>query len=166
MITKLGAELPGENEIAKLAELEADWLRMEKRERELNPLRIPADYEAACEVFMNNPSIENENCVGELADQDATATQFAAVRVALAERRRFVAGKAGDLLQPFCAQIGAALRAELNRVDPHFKSKDPAVVECRVVLEVIARMEVHLRWATAWKSELSPMELAAPILSL
>jgi len=166
MITKLGAELPGENEIAKLAELEADWLRMEKRERELNPLRIPADYEAACEVFMTNPSIENEECVGELADQNATATQFAAVRGALAERRRFVAGKAGYILKPFCVQIGAALRAELNRVDPHFKSKDPAVVECRVVLEVMTRMEVHLRWATALKSELSPMELAAPILSL
>ena len=166
MITKLGVELPGENEIAQLAELEADWLRMEKRERELNPLRIPADYEAACEVFMTNPSIENEMLVGELADQDLTATQFAAVRDALAERRRLVAGKAGDLLQPFCAQIGAALRAELNRVDPHFKSKDPAVVECRAVLEVMARMEVHVRWATERKSGLSPMELAAPILAL
>ena len=166
MITKLGAELPGENEIAKLAELEAAWVRLEKEERERNPLRIPAEYEAVCEMFKANPSSKNEAFVSELADQDTIVTLFADARASLAERRRLVAGKAGYILKPFYAQIGEALRAELNQVDPHFQSKDPAVLECRAVLEVIARMEVHVRWATAFKSELSPMELAAPILSL
>jgi hypothetical protein len=166
MITKLGAELPGENEIAKLAELEADWVRLEKEERERNPLRIPAEYEAVCEMFKANPSSKNEAFVSELADHDTITKLFANVRASLAERRRFATVKAGFILKPFCAQISAALRAELNQVDPHFKSKDPAVVECRALLEEMIRMEVHLRWATAFKSELSPMELAAPILSL
>ena len=166
MITNLGAELPGENEIAKLAKLEAEWLRLEKEERERNPLRIPADYEAAYEVFVDNPTAENEAVVSEMADQNATATLFAATRASLADRRRFATGKAGYILKPFCAQIVVALRAELNRVDPDFKSKDSAVVECRALLEEMIRMEVHLRWATAFKSELTPMELAAPILSL
>ena len=166
MITKLGAELPGENEIAKLAELEADWVRLEKEERERNPLRIPAEYEAVCEMFKVNPSSKNEAFVSELADQDTITALLAEARASLAGRRRFVTGKAGYILKPFCAQIVVALRAELNRVDPDFKSKDPAVVECRALLEEMIRMEVHLRWATAFKSELTPMELAAPILAL
>jgi hypothetical protein len=168
MITKLGVQLPGENEIAKLAELEADWKRIEKRERELNPLRIPADYEAAYEVFVDNPTAENREQHLELIDQARTATQFAASRVALAERRRFVAGKAGYLLKPFCAQIMTALYGYLavQMKDLGVPRNDPSLLEYREVLDVMTRMEVHLRWATEWKSELSPMELAAPILCL
>ena len=168
MITNLGAELPGENEIAKLAKLEAEWLRLEKEERERNPLRIPADYEAAYEVFVDNPTAENEAVVSELADQNATATLFAATRASLADRRRFATGKAGYILKPFCAQIMAALYGYLavQMKDLGVPRNDPSLLECREVLDVMIRMEVHLRWATAFKSELTPMELAAPILSL
>ncbi len=110
LLTGRGIELPGENEIAQLRELEGRWRTLQVRRALVAPWRVAEDQQAAREAFLADPSPENEMQVAVLADTSQTALRYAA--------RHRVLWEAMGLLDAAKAAVAEAEKAMLATTSP------------------------------------------------
>ncbi|MBE2180184.1 MAG: hypothetical protein IAE97_06900 [Chthoniobacterales bacterium] len=162
LLTGRGIELPCENEIGRLRELEGRWRALEKRRALVTPWRVAEDQAEAREAFLADPSLENELQIAVLADTQQTALRYAARHRAISELMAQLSGQAAELLAPFLAAVCAALRDERELREANkttaYAHNDPKVKECRV-WESDAD-HAYNRAVTAGQREFSPMQVA------
>ena len=162
LLTGRGIELPGENEIARLRELESRWRTLEARRALVTPWRVAEDQQAAREAFLADPSPENEMQVAVLADTGQTALRYAARHRVLWEAMGQLSGQAAAMLDPFFKAVCAALQeeAELRRANKKtdYAHSDPKVKECRAWETDADR--ACIRAANARAGDFSPMQVA------
>ncbi len=162
MLTGRGVELPGEDEIARLRELEGRWRALERRRALVTPWRVAADQSEAREAFLADPSLENEMQIAVLADTQQTALRYAARHRALSELMAQLSGQAAEILAPFFAAVCAAVQEEVELREQNkettYARNDPKVKECRAWIDDADRASI--RAATAGQGGFSPMEVA------
>ena len=162
LLTGRGIELPGENEIGRLRELEGRWRALEARRALVTPWRVAEDQSEAREAFLADPSLENEMQIAVLADTQQTALRYAARHRALSELMAQLSGQAAELLAPFFTAVCAALQeeAEQRRANKttDYAHNDPKVKECRARIDDADRASI--RAASAGQGGFSPMEVA------
>lgn len=162
MLTGRGVELPGENEIDRLCELEGRWRALDERRALVTPWRVAEAQKAAHEAFLADPSVENEMQIAVLADTAQTALRYAARHWALTAAMGLLAREAADMLAPFFTNACVALQEEMelrreNKTTDYAQS-DPAVKQCRDWMTDADR--AGIRASCSHQGDHSPMELA------
>ena len=160
------------SDLAALGSLQRDWEHHTKRMAQLDSERIPEDRKTAYDVFLADPSDQNEQRLAVLADERLTARRHSLLCQAHAELRRQANEEATAILQPALMRIQQALTRELEGRQEALKAEDlnqwndDRCIELRRTIDQVALELRTVREAAAdpQGGEKSPLELAALVL--
>lgn len=171
LLKELKVPLLTKEEVAVLQELEKEWRHWKAREQQFMPLRIAEEQEATFNLFLENPTPENELRLLAVADPILTGTRYGILRKAFLAIRNRISDRAVAILRPVMDRIHKALDTHhehlLQTAEPVLSSRknNPIVKAARRAIDDADKLGMHIRFMPGRYDDYSPLQLAGVLLS-